>query len=122
MTEQKTTGDLDFEALRQASEQSDAEALAGLYAEVAEVQIVNRDPPPSSPLELRGREAIAEYLKDVCVRDVKHQIKDHVVGEDRIAFNEACEYPDVNQVLTATMLEVKDGKIFRQVSVEAWDE
>ena len=71
---------------------------------------------------LRGREAIAEYLKDVCGRDIKSCIEDEVVGEERIAFNEACQYPDGTRVLTATTLEVQDGKIARQVSVEAWDE
>jgi SnoaL-like domain len=120
MTEQKTA--LDFEALRRAAEDKDAEALANFYAEDAEVRIVNRETPPSSPHVLRGRGRIAEYLKDVCGRDVKSRIEDEVVGEERIAFNEACEYPDKTRVLSATTLEVQDGKISRQVSVEAWDE
>ena len=120
MTEQKSA--LDFEALRRAAEQNDAEALAGLYTEDAEVLIVNRETPPSSPHVLRGREQIAEYLKDVCGRDIKSRIESEVVGEERIAFNEACEYPDGTRVLSATTLEVRDGKIARQVSVEAWDE
>lgn len=120
MTEQKTT--LDFEALCRAAEQNDAETLAVLYAEDAEVRIVNRETPPSSPHVLRGREQIAEYLKDVCGRDIKSRIEDEVVGEERVAFNEACQYPDGTRVLTATTLEVRDGKIARQVSVEAWDE
>jgi ketosteroid isomerase-like protein len=122
MTEQKTSSGLDFDALRRAAEHHDAEALAHLYAEDVEVRIVNRETPPSSPLELRGKEAIAEYLRDVCDREMKHNIEREVVGEDRIAFNEACEYPDGTRVLAATTLEVKDGKISRQVTVEAWDE
>lgn len=120
MTEQKTV--LDFEALRRAAEHNDAETLADLYAEDAEVLIVNRETPPSSPHVLHGREAIAEYLKDVCGRDIKSRIESEVVGEERIAFNEACEYPDGTRVLSATTLEMQDGKIARQVSVEAWDE
>ena len=120
MTEQRTA--LDFEALRRASEQRDAEALIDLYAEDAEVRIVNRETPPSSPHVLRGREQVAEYLRDVCGRDIESRIEDEVIGEERIAFNEACGYPDGTRVLTATTLEVRDGKISRQVSVEAWDE
>jgi hypothetical protein len=120
MAEQKTA--LDFEALRRAAEHNDAEVLAGLYAEDAEVLVVNRETPPSSPHVLRGREAITQYLKDVCSRTIKSRIEDEVVGEERIAFNEACQYPDVTRVLTATTLEVQDCKIARQVSVEAWDE
>ena len=45
MTEQKTS--LDFEALRRAAEHNDAEALAGLYAEDAEVLVVNRETRPA---------------------------------------------------------------------------
>jgi hypothetical protein len=122
MTQQKTAGGLDFEALRRAAEQNDAGLLTDLYADDAKVCVVNRETPPSSPHVLRGKERIAEYLRDVCGRDLKHRIEREVVGEERIAFNEACEYPDGTRVLAATTLEVKEGKIHRQVSVEAWDE
>ena len=120
MTEQKTT--LDFEALRRADEQNDVELLASFYADDAKAYLISKDNPPSSPFELRSKEEIAEYLRDVCGREMKHNIEREVVGEDRIAFNEACEYPDGTRVLAATTLEVKEGKISRQVTVEAWDE
>jgi hypothetical protein len=32
---------------------------------------------------------------------LKHRVEDKVVGQDRIAFNEACEYPDGSKVLAA---------------------
>src|SRR5215210_3765342 len=108
MTEQKTG--LDFEA------------LLSLYADDAEVRIVNRYTTPSSPRELHGKEEIAEFLRDVCGRAMTHRIENEVVGEGRVAFNEACEYPDGTKVLCAATLEVQDGKIYRQVNVEAWDE
>jgi hypothetical protein len=44
------------------------------------------------------------------------------IGESRVSFNEACEYPDGTKVLSAMMLDIRDGKILRQTSVEAWDE
>jgi hypothetical protein len=122
MTEQPTAGTLDFEALRRAAEHNDAGALADYYAEDAEVLIVNRETPPSSPHVLRDRAQIAEFLEDACGRDTESRIEDEVIGKDRIAFNDACQYPDGARVLTATTLEVMDGKIVRQVSVEAWDE
>lgn len=120
MTAQKTT--LDFDALRDADERNDIEALAGFYAHDAGVCLVNKDNPPSSPFELHGKEQIFEYLKDVCSRNLEHQIENEVVSEDRVAFNEACKYPDGTRVLAATTLEVRDGKIVRQMTVEAWDE
>ena len=120
MTDQKTG--FDFEALRNAIEQSDAESLMSFYAEDAELHSVNRNTPPSSPHVLRGKEAIAEHVKDVCGRDMTHRVEREVVGEDRIAFNEACEYPDGPRVLAAMVLDLRDGKIVHQMSVEAWDE
>ena len=123
MSEQTATGgSLDFEAMRHAIEERDAETLVGFYAEDAELHTVNRNSTPSSPQVLQGREQISEHLRDVCAREMTHRVEDAVVGEDRIAFNEACEYPDGTRVLGAENLQVRDGKIVRQVSVEAWDE
>ena len=51
-----------------------------------------------------------------------HRVENEVIGEDRVAFNEACEYPDETRVLAAMTLEVRNGKVVRQVHVEAWDE
>ena len=120
MTEQKMG--FDFEAMRRAVENLDADALVSLYADDAQLRIVNKNTTPSSPRELHGKEEITDYLRDVCGRAMTHHIENEVVGEDRVAFNEACEYPDGTKVLAATTLEVRDGKIVRQVNVEAWDE
>ena len=122
MTEQTSAGGLDFEALRRAIEQSDFDSLMRFYADDAELYSVNRNTTPSSPEVLRGKEAIAERFEDVCGRDMTHRVENEVVGRDRIAFNEACEYPDGLRVLCAATLDVQDGKIVRQVNVEAWDE
>ena len=122
MTVQKTSDGLDFEALRQAIENLDAELLVSLYADDAEMRTVNRYTTPSSPKVLHGKEEIAEYLRDVCGRAMTHHIENEVVGAERVAFNEACEYPDGTKVLCAATLEVQEGKIYRQVNVEAWDE
>jgi hypothetical protein len=40
-----------------------------------------------------------------------------VAGVDRVTFREACEYPDGSRVVVATTLELREGKIFRQVDV-----
>ena len=120
MTEQKTG--LDYEALRRAIEQLDAELLISLYADDAEMRIVNRYTTPSSPKVLSGKEEITEHLRDVCGRAMTHHVENEVLGADRIAFNEACEYEDGTRVLAAMTLEVRNGKITHQVNVEAWDE
>ena len=122
MAERTAAGGLDLQALRRSAEGKDAETMLDLYAEDAEYVRVDRNHTPSSPMTLRGKEAIAEYYKDVFARDMTHRIEREVVGEDRAAFNWECEYSDGVKVLAATTLELRDGKILRQVNVEAWDE
>lgn len=122
MTQQQAAGQLDFEALRHAEEQRDVEAMLALYAEDAQIRIVNRHTPPSRPVVLQGKEEIAEYLRDIFSREITHRIENEVIGENRVAFNVACEYPDGLRVLAAENLEVREGKIVQEVSVVAWDE
>ena len=112
-------GSLDFEALRRAIEERDAEMLIGFYADDAELRTVNKN--TSSPHVLSGKEEISRYLRDVFSREMTHSVENEVVGDNRIAFFEACEYPDGTHVLGAETLELRDGKIVRQVNVEAWD-
>ncbi len=122
MAVQESTGKLDFEVLRRAYEQRDAELALSLYADGAEVRMVDHNNPPSSPLELHGKEQIGEHLRDVFSREMTHRIENEVTGEDRAAFNVACQYPDGGRVYCAAMLEVRDDKIVREVGVQAWDE
>jgi ketosteroid isomerase-like protein len=122
VTEQKSTSAFVFEALRQAIENLDANRLVGLYANDAEMLTVNRYTTPSSPKVLKGKEEIAEHLRDVCGRAMTHRVEHEVIGENRVAFNEACEYPDGTRVLAAMTLDVRNGKVVHQVNVEAWDE
>jgi SnoaL-like domain len=122
MTERTAASGLDLEALRRAAEGKDPEAMLSLYADNAEYVRVDRNSTPSSPMALRGKEKVGEYLRDVFSRDMTHRIENEVVGEDRAAFNWSCEYPDGTKVLAAETVELRDGKIVRQVSVQAWDE
>ena len=80
---------------------------------------VNRDAPPSSPSVLRGKEALGSHLREVCAREMNHRVENEVLGEGRVAFQEACEYPDGVRVLGAGTLEARDGTIVRHVSVDA---
>jgi len=122
MTEQRSAGGLDFEATRRAIEQRDADPLINLYADDAEFRLIDRNSTPSSPMVMRGKQEIAEYWRDVFGREMSHHVQDEVLGEERVAFNDACEYPDGTRVLGAENLDVRDGKIVRHVSVQAWDE
>lgn len=80
------------DALSRALEASDARALVDLYADDAQVRLVDRRNTPRTPLVLSGRAAIAAH------------------------------YADGTGVLCATLAELRDGKIVRQTVVQAWDE
>jgi len=121
-TKQKTAGGLDFETLRRAIERLDAEALIELYADDAEVRMVNRYAPPSAPQVLRGKEQIAEHLRDVRGRNPEARVEWELVGENRAAYNAAFEYPSGTRLLCTTVLDVRDGKIARELGVQVWDE
>ncbi|HYG87272.1 MAG TPA: nuclear transport factor 2 family protein [Azospirillum sp.] len=112
----------DFGNLKRALEQSDADTLVRLYADDAEMVIVDRNRPPSSPMMLKGREAIAAFWRDVCSRDMSHRVGHEVVGADRAAFIEECAYPDGCHVMSAMTLDLRGGRIARHLTVQAWDE
>jgi hypothetical protein len=117
-----TATGFDVEALRRGIEERDAETLRALYAQDAELTVVDRLNPPSRPRVLRGRTAIGEYLDDTCGRDMTHRLERVVVGAGVAAFTEACRYPDGTRVLCLAMLDLRDGLIARQTAVQEWDE
>ena len=117
MTQRKAHRGLDFEALRHAIERCDPDLILGFYAEEANLSIVNADAPQASPFELSGKAEIAKYLRAAFSQETSHCVEEEVVGEDRVMFREACEYPDGGLVVVETTLEVHDGKIVRQVDL-----
>lgn len=119
---QAATGSFNFAELKQALERSDADTLARLYADDAEMVIVDRNRPPSAPMTLTGKEAIASFWRDVCSRQMTHRVGHEVVGPDRAAFVEECAYPDGCHVMSAMTLDLSGGRIARHLTVQAWDE
>jgi hypothetical protein len=107
--------------LKRAIEGRKANALAGLYAEDAVVQVIDRDNPPSKPRNLQGRSAITAYFEDVCGRDMTHTVEAGLAVGNRLAFTQSCAYPDGTKVFCSAMIDLKGGKIARQVVVQAWD-
>src|SRR5918997_502284 len=122
MAERKAANRLDFEALRHAIERCDLDLMLGFYAEDAELSIVNADSPQSLPFELRGKAEIGKHLRAVFGQKMPHRIEREAVGEEQVTFREASEYPDGSRVWVETTLELRDGKIVRQVDMVAKDE
>jgi hypothetical protein len=107
--------------LRRAIEGRSAQALSGFYADNAVMRIIDRDNPPSRPRELKGRAAISAYYDDVCSRAMTHKVETGIADGDRLAFTQACAYPDGTRVFCSAMVELEQGKIARQTNVQAWD-
>lgn len=120
MTTQTTTFDLS--ALSRAITERDAASQLAHYADDAQVQIVDRDNPPSAPRILQGKDAIGQWIEDVCARDMTHAVENQVVADGGAAFTQSCRYPGGARVLCCTVLQIRDGQISRQVAMQAWDE
>ncbi|MEV0227782.1 nuclear transport factor 2 family protein [Streptomyces sp. NPDC050704] len=112
----------DTEALRRGIEGQDAAALLSLYADDAEMRIVDRNTQPSHPMVMHGRDQIREMLEDVYSRDMTHKLEECVVQADHVAYTESCQYPDGVKVLANSMMSLRDGKIVDQTVLQAWDE
>jgi len=107
--------------LKRAIEARDASTLSGFYADDAVVRIIDCDNPPSRPRELKGRGAIIAYFDDVCSRAMTHNVECGLADGNRLAFTQACAYPDGARVFCAAVVELAEGKISRQTVVQAWD-
>jgi ketosteroid isomerase-like protein len=117
----KTSG-VNGSAIKRAIEGRDGHMLASFYADDATVSVIDRNNPPSRPREVHGRLAISTFWDDICSRAMTHEVNFSVAEGDRLAFSQACAYPDGAKVFCLAMLELEDGKIARQTVVQAWDE
>ncbi|HWE60274.1 MAG TPA: nuclear transport factor 2 family protein, partial [Chloroflexota bacterium] len=122
MSNAPTSAAIDLVTLRTAIESSDAHTLTGLYADDAELQVMDRLHPPSKPLVYRGKEAILSYWNDIGNRDMSHVVERIARDGDTVAYSEACLYPNGTRVQCIAFLDLANGKIARQVGVQTWDE
>jgi hypothetical protein len=119
-TTTNTTQSIDA-TIRRAFADRDAAALSSLYADDAQIELVDAQNQPSSPAVLRGRDAIHAHLADVFGRDLSHEIDLIAVGPDALGYSLRCQYPDGTRVVCAATAQLANGKIVREVGVQAWD-
>ena len=111
MRRRKAHEGLDFEALRQAIEHCDLDAMLVFYSKGAQLSIVNA--PHALPFELSGKAKIAKHLRVAFGQKTSHRVERGVADENRVMFREACEYPDGGRIVVETTLEVRVDKIVR---------
>ena len=123
MTQRKAASGLNFEALRLGIERCDPDLVLGFYADDARLSIVNAQAQQSSPFELYGKPEIAKHLRAIFGQETSHNVEreEDVGEEDGVKFREVCGYPDGSRIVVETTLEVRGGKIVRQVDVVARD-
>jgi hypothetical protein len=108
-------------ALSAAIEARNAEGILAWYADDATLTVLDRDHPPTAPAVYTGAAEIGEYFRDVCGRNIDHQVRDLVSTDAGLAYAQHCRYPDGNRVVCATVATLQDGKIKTQTAVQAWD-
>lgn len=119
-TESTSTG-IDTTALAHAIEANDAETVTALYAEDATLTMLDRDHPPSHPQVFRGREEIGTYYREICGRNLDHQVQDAVSTATGLGFTQHCRYPDGTRVVCTAVATVRDGRIVSQTGVQVWE-
>jgi ketosteroid isomerase-like protein len=109
-------------AIKRAIEGRDGRVLASFYADDAVLRVIDRNNPPSKPREVKGKSAIGTFWDDICSRAMTHKVDTSIAEGNRLAFTQACTYPDGAKVFCVAMIELKSGKIAHQTVVQAWDE
>lgn len=109
-------------AIKQAIQGRDGRMLASFYADDAVLRVIDRNNPPSKPRVVKGKSAISNFWDDICSRAMTHEVDTSIAEGDRLAFTQACAYPDGCKVYCVAVVELKGGKIARQTMVQAWDE
>jgi ketosteroid isomerase-like protein len=111
----------DFAAFRDAFEQRDVARWVDFYGDDAEWVELRHFDPPSSPNRMLGKQAIGDFLRHLSAIELELAFSNEVVGEDRAAFRVDTTFPDGKRIVEHVIIELEQGKIVRQVDVEAWD-
>jgi ketosteroid isomerase-like protein len=109
-------------AIKRAIEGRDGGMLASFYTEDAVLRVIDRNNPPSKPREVKGKSAISTFWDDICSRAMTHKVDVSIAEGNRLAFTQACSYPDGAKVFCVAVVELAGGRIARQTVVQAWDE
>jgi len=115
------TSTFDAAALRAAIEGHNPAALADLYTDDCVVEISDQTNTPSNPSRVEGKAALRAVFDDVYGRDMTHRLGTVAVGPDAVGYTVHCQYADGTKVLCAGVAELRDGKIAREIGVQAWD-
>ncbi len=121
MVSTATTARFDYAAFRQAFSRKDVGAWAEFYADDAEWIEYRHNAPPRAPHRMVGKQQIADFLRAVAAENIAIELSDEVLSGDLAAFRVTGTFPDGRRIIEHVIVELRAGKITRQVDVEAWD-
>lgn len=110
------------DTLQHAIEHCDVDLLLDCYTGDADVRVVDREHPPSKPLDLHGKDAIRDYYRGQCDSETRHHVDQTVVNDDHITLTESYLYPDGRRALAIEVYALDNGKVFRQTTMQTRDE
>ena len=111
----------DFSAYKLAFEAKDALRWIEFFADDAEwIEYRNQDP-PSRPRHIHGKAEIQRYVESLARGSPSRTIESEVISTDRVAFRTWTALLGGQWIVEHVILEIVDGKISKQVDVEAWD-
>lgn len=116
-----TATKLDLDAIRKGQEEHDLESLMSTYANDAELSVIDANNPPGRPKTLRGKDEISAFWSDILGRGLTHRVERLFAADDLAACRVVCEYPDGARVVCSSICDLEDGRIAREVIVQAWD-
>lgn len=114
-------GSFDLPALVTAMEALDADTWLVFYAEDAEWIEYKPAYPPRSPRVIRGKKDIGDFLERIARGGITLSVEDPVVGPDRAAYCLWVTLADGRRIVENVIVRHENGRITRQVDVEAWD-
>lgn len=111
----------DFAGFKRAFVTQDVPRWAEFFAENAQWIEYRHSSPPRAPHRLVGRAQIAEYLQGLADSRLTLAMDDEIIGPERAAFCVWVRLPNGRKIIEHVFIYYANGKIYRQVDVEAWD-
>lgn len=112
----------DFDGYKRAFLSQDVDEWITFYARDAEWIEYRHTNPPRAPNRMVGQSDIRAFLDRVKASNIAITITDEILGPTRAAFCVTCTLSDgVRRIIEHVIIHYSNGRITRQVDVEAWD-
>ena len=113
----QTESRFDAAEFKRAYEEADLGAVKELYAEDVVVTQISPDNPPSSPLVLRGRDALVAMLEAGLAQGIRARVDRLVQDGDVAGCTFTCTFPDGTALVANGFMDLSDGRVVRHHEV-----